>query len=292
MQGVDQGPGSDQFGAAGVDEQRRPPHAGQVPRGHAAARAVGQPQMQRQHVGLLEEFLAVRGGRVAVGVGAGAGLLAAVHQHPHSERLAIAGDQRADLPVAPDAQRLAGERDAEPRQRPVGWRRDALLPRARIQVRHVGRQPAHGREDEQPGELGGRRRIPGALGHRDAAPGTRLDVDVRPDLARLADQAQRRQAGQQPVCDARPLAREHERFGIAQAGRELPGTRGGRGQNADVVTAQPGVAVEMADHVLVVVKNEDLHRDVRFAAPARPFAGGARSWPTGRPWSKHGRRLK
>ena len=103
----DEGAFFDQLGARRVDEQRGRLHAQQVVELDDGPRARRQPQVQAEHVAGFEERLARRRRHVAVEPGAVARRLAAPDDDVHAEGLAVAGDDLADLAVAPDAERLA-----------------------------------------------------------------------------------------------------------------------------------------------------------------------------------------
>ena len=191
-QRIDQRARLDQRRAAGVDEERGRLHAREVGGGDDAARRVDQAHVQRDDVAFLEErLLAARGG-VAVGARLRQRRLARPHQHVHAERLAVARDDAADPAVAVDAERLAAQRAA-----------DADLPLAGLERRHLLRNLPHRREDQPPGQLGGRvGRRAGVLvrRHDDAEPRAGLDVDVRIDAA-LADELELGQALEQRRAD-------------------------------------------------------------------------------------------
>ena len=168
----------------------------------------------------------------------------------HAERLAVAGDRAADPPVAVDAQRLAAQRGA-----------DADLPGARLERRHLLRDLAHRRDDQAPGELGGRvrRRVHVQVRRHDhAEPRARLDVDVRIDAA-LTDQAKPRQPLEQGCADLGALADQHQRFGVAQALRQRVDVLYVIVPDRDVVPVELGEAAERAQRVVVVVEDGDFH---------------------------------
>ena len=117
---------------------------------------------------------------------------AAPGEHVHPERRCRTGDERADRPVADDAERPA-----------VQLRSDRRLPGARPQRDGVVDEAAGRREDQRQRELrrGVRRPRPGA--DDDPAPRAGLDVDVRRPAAGLADQPQ---VGEQRRAAARRSA--------------------------------------------------------------------------------------
>ena len=159
-EGIDQRVRLNQRRAAGVDQQRRGFHAREVFCLDDAARGIDQAHVQRKHVASFEEIHFRACGFVSVGTRFRHGRLARPHQHVHAERLAVAGDDGADLPFA-------------------GFQR-----------RHLLRNGAHRRQDQAPGEFGGRvrRRISVlARRHDDTEPGAGIDIDMRKDAA-LADQ--------------------------------------------------------------------------------------------------------
>ncbi|MNE76670.1 hypothetical protein D3C80_1729190 [compost metagenome] len=82
----------------------------------------------------------------------------------------------------------------------------------------------------------------------------------------LADQLEFRQAVEQGSIDARAFAGEHQRVGIGEAYCKF--IQRGRlvlVKDADIMPAQPAVAVERADHVLVVVGNDNAHGGLALA---------------------------
>ena len=145
----------DQLGARGVDDERRRLHSRQRVELDDAARAFGQAQMQREHVGGLEQRVAALGRVVAFGDGAAPARFAAPDDDVHAECLAVAGDELADLAEAPDAERLALERHADaevgrhPRRLQPRLLPGAVLERADV-VRQAPRSARRGRRASRP----------------------------------------------------------------------------------------------------------------------------------------------
>ncbi|MNT63841.1 hypothetical protein D3C72_2016880 [compost metagenome] len=67
-------------------------------------------QVQADNIHLGKKRLTRGGSSVAIGFGCGAAVVAAPHQHGHVEGLRITRQALADLAIAPDAQRLPGQR--------------------------------------------------------------------------------------------------------------------------------------------------------------------------------------
>ena len=158
----------------------------------------------------------------------------------HAEGHAVAGHQAADLAVAPDAQRLAGQHHADGE---IGRHRrrlqPALLPGAVLEVADVLRQPPHRGHHQRPGQLGRRHRRAHAFGHRDAQPRAGLDVDVRADAPGLRDELEPGQLLQQRAREVRAFADQHQHVGVAQAHRELTDALDRVGEDLGVVGLQP-----------------------------------------------------
>ena len=136
---------------------------------------------------------------------------------------------------------------------------------SRLQRGHLLRDLPHGGQDECPRQLGGgvrRRSRVHARGDDHAERGAGVDVDVRVDAA-LADQPQLRQPLKQRRSDLRALADEHERLGVAQPLGEHVDVLDMVGPDRDVVTGEPGEAVERAQRVVIVVEDGDLHGERR-----------------------------
>src|SRR5262249_36217817 len=153
-------------------------------------------------------------------------------------------------PIAVNAERLAAQRMA-----------DADLPFAGLDRRHLLRDRAHRREDQAPGELGGRigRRI-GVLArrHDDAEPGAGIDVEMRIATA-LADQLPFWQPLQQRRPYLRALADQHQRFGVAQPLRQHVDVLDMIVPDGDVMSGELAEALEAAQRVEIIVEDRDLH---------------------------------
>ena len=238
----------DQFGAAGVHDQRIGLHACEVRRRDDAARRVVEPHVQRQHVALRKQCALTLRDVVIVLSRARLRSLAAPHQHVHPECAAVARHETADLAVAEDALRPSAYGRAE-----------AMLPTACAQMRRLLRNAPHRRKHQRPRQLG--RRIRRARSHRHTDPAARagLDVDVTGPLAGLTDEPQTRKAREQLVVDDGPLADEHERVGIAEPLLEGGPVFDGVVEDRHVVSTQLRETIEPPHGVLIVVRNDDVH---------------------------------
>jgi len=172
-------------------------------------------------------------------------------EHVHPERGAIAGHELPDPPVTVDAQRLSGQRAADPR-----------LPIPSLQRRDLLWDLAHRGEYERPRQLG--RRVGGAVGvevraHRHPKSRTRFDVDVRIGAA-LADQAQVREAVQQRCADLGPFADEDQRVEAPKPLGEDLGVLHMIGEDGDLMARQLLKARQRAQGVQPVIEDRDLHR--------------------------------
>ena len=249
--------------------QRRRLHARQRVELDDAARLLGQAQVQRQHVGGLEQRVAALGRVVAFGDRAGAARLAAPDDDAHAERLAVAGDELADLAEAPDAERPALERDADAEVGRHARRLQArLLPRAVLERADVVRQAAHRRHDQRPGELGRRDRRADAFGDGDAEPRAGLDVDVRADAAGLGDQLELRKLLEELARKLAALADQDQHLGVAHAHRELAEALDGVREDLGVEVLEDRCALELAHGILVVVEDDDVHGASRGSCAA------------------------
>ena len=186
--------------------------------------------------------------------------LAAPDHHLHAERLAVAGHQLADLAVSPDAQRAPAQHDAqaEVRRHRCGFH-SRLLPAAVLERADVLGQPAHGRHDQRPGELGRRDRGTDALRDGDAALRAGLDVDVRADAAGLRNQAQAGQFFEELARDVGALADQHDDVRVTQADRQLADPLDGVGVDLGGIGFELRRAVKFAHRVLVVVEDHNVH---------------------------------
>ena len=204
-------------------------------------------------------------------------------QHVHAERGAVAGHDAADPPEAPDSQRLAREQVAHAVVRRIARAlQAALLPHAVLEVGDVLRQAPHRAHQQRPCQLGRGSRRAGAVDHRHATFGAGVDVDVRAGAAGLGDELQLRQLVQQVLVDPRALANQDQGFGVRQAHAELPGALDGIVEDLDLVPGEQREAIELANGVLVVVEDRDLHRPEAFE-DAETETNARRGPPTGRP---------
>lgn len=252
-QGGLQGAGGDQLGAGGVHQQRGGLHAGQVLGGDDAAGLLVQPQVQAQHVAAREELRLAGGHRKARLDGPLARALAAPHQHLHLEGQGVAGHQLADLAVAEDAQGAPLEAGAQ-----------GALPAAGLEVGGLLGNMAHGGEHQPPGEFGGGVGRAGTGHHRDPPRLAGAHVHVGGPAAGLADRPEVGQPLQELGGDRGTLADQHQRLGVAEAFHQGVQIGDGVVVDRDVVALQPGEGVQVADAVLVVVGNHDLHHAGSF----------------------------
>jgi len=246
----------DQLRPARVHEQRVALHARQVIGLDDAARGIVQPQMQAHHVGLLEECLPRRRGRPTVGGRGSPALVAAPHHHLHAERLRIARDQVPDLAIAPDAQRATLEHAAQAVEFGVDGCR---LPEPILQIVGIGHDLAAGRHDQCPRQLGRRDGRTDAFRDRDAVFRRGRHVDVAGYLARLRNQLQVRQPGQQCARKCGAFADQDEGVEGCQADRQLAQAAGRVIEHFDVVALQQTEAFEAAGGVLIIVENRNFH---------------------------------
>src|SRR5262249_26885725 len=99
--------------------------------------------MQRQHVGLGEQRLLAGGHPGPPSTRLGDRILAPPGEHAHTECLSVPGDDRADLAVAVDPERLAAQADPDR----IG------LPLAGPERVHLLWNAPERRDDEPPDEL-------------------------------------------------------------------------------------------------------------------------------------------
>jgi len=184
----------------------------------------------------------------------------APHHHLHAERAAVASHQPANAAVAPNAQRAPMQDRA---QAEIGRHRRRLQPRllpgAVLQVAHVLGQPARRRHDERPRQFGRRDRRTHALGHGDAALGAGRDIKVRADAPGLRNHLQPWQLFDQRARDLRAFADQHDHFGIAQPYRQLAQTLDRVGVDLGRIGLELGRARQLANGVLIVVEDHDIH---------------------------------
>jgi len=143
-----------------------------------------------------------------------------------------------------------------------------------LQRRHLLRDRARRRKNQSPCQLSGG--IGWRLGvlagrHDDAEPGAGADVDVGIDAA-LADQFQFRQALQQGFANLRPLADQHQRFGVAQPLRQLVDVLNMIVPDRDVMSCQLAEAFETAHRVEIIIEDGNLHD----LPPLQPTGTGER----------------
>ena len=171
------------------------------------------------------------------------------HTRGSTERVAVAGDDRPDAPVAEDPEGLAVQRAPH-----------TGLPGAGLERRHLGGNLAHGGQDQGPGQLG--RRVRGSRGVQirgddNAEARAGVDIDVGIDTA-LADEAQCSQAFEQWGADGRSLADEHNRFVPGEALREDVDVVGVIVPDRDLMAGQLVEARQRAHRVEPVIEDGDL----------------------------------
>ena len=191
----------------------------------------------------------LRLGLVSVGGGALERRRASPGEHVHSERPSVAGDERADVPVADDPERASVQLPA-----------DGRLPRSGAKRDGVGDDAAGRGEDQRERQLGGRVRRP-AAGADDDSPARALrEVDVGHSPAGLADQPQvgekRQQRLRRSAC-ARGSGRAPPRR------RSGPPARQPSPVASDCTTTswpcEQRERVETLDGPLVVLHHDDAH---------------------------------
>jgi len=89
--------------------------------------------------------------------------------------------------------------------------------------------------------------------------GAGRQVDVVADPPGLRDQLQARQLLDQLAADRRAVTDQHQDVGVAQPHRELSHSLDGVGEHLDGIGLQFAGALQLADGVLVVVQNHDVH---------------------------------
>mgnify|MGYP001559297785 CR=1 FL=1 len=216
--------------------------------------------MQGQHVGLFKQLRAALGHGVAICVRAGLRVLAAPDQHMHAKGAPVRCHEFADAAIAPDAQGLAVQHHAQSEvHRHGGGLEAGLLPGAVLEAGHVLRDAAHRGHDQRPGQFGRGHGRTGAFAHGDAPFGAGLYVDVGADATGLRDQFQAREFLHQLPWDWRAFPDEHQHVRIAQPHRQLPHAFDGVGEDLGRVGFQFLGAAQLADGVLIVIKDHDVH---------------------------------
>ena len=149
----------DQPGAGRVDEERVRLHQREVAGGDEPARLRRQLEVDADDVRALAERVEIRLGFVPVGGGALERRRASPGEHVHPERPSVAGDERADVPVADDPERASVQLPA-----------DRRLPRAGAKRDGVGDDAAGRGEDQRERQLGrGVRQTPSRCRRRSRA---------------------------------------------------------------------------------------------------------------------------
>ena len=95
--------------------------------------------------------------------------------------------------------------------------------------------------------------------HDDAEPRAGVDVDVRIDAA-LADQLELGQPLEQRRANLRPLADQHQRFGIAQPFGQRVDVLDVIVPDRDVMSGELAEAGQGAQRVVVIVEDGDFHQ--------------------------------
>src|SRR5262249_15147573 len=229
-----------------------------------AARRLHEAHVQRDDIAVRKELLLAPHRLVTIRPRAGEGGLARPYGHLHAERLAIAGDDRADPAVTVDTEPLAAQRAA-----------DADLPAASFQRGHLLGNLAHRREHQAPGELGscvGRRAGMLTGGYDDAQPRAGIDIDVRIDAA-LADEPQLGQALQKRSANGRAFPDQHQRFRVAQPVGERIEVLNVIIPYRHRMTGKLAEARQRAYGVVIIVQYGDFHRPRRSSRIiAAPFS--------------------
>ena len=119
----------DQSGAGRVDEERVRLHQREVAGGDEPARLRRQLEVDADDVRALAEGVELRLGFVPVGGGALERRRASPGEHVHPERPSVAGDERADVPVADDPERASVQLPAD--RSSATFRREARRRRRR-----------------------------------------------------------------------------------------------------------------------------------------------------------------
>src|SRR5438105_14898683 len=99
--------------------------------------------MQREHIGLIEEFVLASGRDVAISARLGERGFTSPHQHFHAEGFAIAGNDAAELAVSEDPQRVSMQAEANA----------VRLPAALLQRGGCLRNAPERRADAAPGKV-------------------------------------------------------------------------------------------------------------------------------------------
>ena len=128
-----------------------------------------------------------------------------------------------------------------------------------LEAGHILRDPSHRRHDQCPGQFGRGHRRALALGDGNAAFRAGVDVDVRADTAGLRDQLEPRQLFNELARDLGAFANQHKHVRITQADRQLANSLDGIGEDLGGKRFQARGAIEFADHVLIVVEDDNVH---------------------------------
>ena len=211
-------------------------------------RAVRQAQIEAEHIDFTEEGLPAGSSLMAIARGGLARCLAAPDHHRHLEGLSVAGQPLTNLAVAPDAQRLTAQPLAQ-----------IDLPLPRIQRLHRRKERAPRHEHQRPGEFGRCDGRTPAFHDRYAMASTGGKIEMRGNLAGLADQLEPREPSQQRFVDDRALARQHQSIGVGKAFGEDIRILFRLVIDRHLMAVEPGEAVQRTDDVLIVVGNHDVH---------------------------------
>src|SRR3989344_5335272 len=135
-----------------------------------------------------------------------------------------------------------------------------------LEVGDVLRQSAHCGHDKCPRQLCGGHGLAYAFCHCNPTFRTGSYINVTADLAGLRDELETGKFLHQLTGDLGALPHEHDDVSVFEADGQLA-------QPLDGVGVEPGCAVELADCVLVVVENHNVHPDI-VPWPRRSFHTG------------------
>jgi hypothetical protein len=166
----------------------------------------------------------------------------------HTEGFAIGCDLLSDSTVAPYAQSVALQLMAYRALPKTGMKTICF----RYEMTAAGQYQA-------PGQLGRGRAGATAFGDRDAALGTRCQINVASELAGLADEPQIRQLVQQWGCYPGSFPGEDKRLRACQALRQRGEVFRRVVEHRHLVLRQSREALEMPYAVLVIIRYDNAH---------------------------------
>src|SRR3989344_1864554 len=142
-----------------------------------------------------------------------------------------------------------------------------------LEVGDVLRQSAHCGHDKCPRQLCGGHGLAYAFCHCNPTFRTGSYINVTADLAGLRDELETGKFLHQLTGDLGALPHEHDDVSVFEADGQLAQPLDGVGVDLGGVRVEPGCAVELADCVLVVVENHNVHPDI-VPWPRRSFHTG------------------